>query len=167
MSHPFKKIFSMAVMPLVLSWCHAHTCTYILCLSVPLDCLSRFTRLFWQLPLSQYLAVMSLSASFLLTFLFSLMFPCSCCLSHLESPPFFLICVSHFLIYLLKLFCHLLNTILHISQHITILLTCLYQENTPWQIWANLEKFYQISSNIIHMQNLLILLICSNLEGSI
>jgi hypothetical protein len=64
--------------------------------------------------------------SFLLTFLFSLVFPCSYCLSHLESPPFFLAHMSHFYRYLLRLFYYLLSTILRISQPISKLLTHLY-----------------------------------------
>jgi hypothetical protein len=76
--------------------------------------------------LSSYRPNTSTSVRTMLTFLFRLTFPrlsnhslTSC----YESSPVFLVRVSQFFIYLLRLFCYLLSTILRISQPISKLLT--------------------------------------------
>jgi hypothetical protein len=76
--------------------------------------------------LSSYRPNTSTSVRTMPTFLFCLTFPhlsnhslTSC----YESSPVFLVCVSQFFIYLLRLFCYLLITILRISQPISKLLT--------------------------------------------
>jgi hypothetical protein len=76
--------------------------------------------------LSSYRPNMSTSVRTMPTFLFRLTFPrlsnhslASC----YESSPVFLVRVSQFFVYLLRLFCYLLSTILRISQHISKLLT--------------------------------------------
>jgi hypothetical protein len=76
--------------------------------------------------LSGYRPNMSTSVRTMPTFLFRLAFPhlsnhspASC----YESSPVFLVHVSQFFVYLLRLFCYLLNTILRISQPISKPLT--------------------------------------------
>jgi hypothetical protein len=76
--------------------------------------------------LSSYRPNTSTSVRTMPTFLFCLAFPrlsnhslASC----YESSPVFLVCVSQFFVYLLRLFCYLLSTILRISQPISKLLT--------------------------------------------
>jgi hypothetical protein len=76
--------------------------------------------------LSSYRPNTSTSVRTMPTFLFRLAFPrlsnhslASC----YESSPVFLVCVSQFFGYLLRLFCYLLSTILRISQPISKLLT--------------------------------------------
>jgi hypothetical protein len=76
--------------------------------------------------LSSYRPNTFTSVRTMLTFLFRLTFPrlsnhslTSC----YESSPVFLVRVSQFFIYLLRLFCYLLSTILRISQPISKLLT--------------------------------------------
>jgi hypothetical protein len=76
--------------------------------------------------LSSYRPNMSTPVRTMPTFLFHLAFPrlsnhspASC----YESSPVFLVCVSQFFVYLLRLFCYLLSTILCISQPISKLLT--------------------------------------------
>jgi hypothetical protein len=76
--------------------------------------------------LSSYRPNASTFAYTMPTFLFCLAFPrlsnhspASC----YESSPVFLVCVSQFFVYLLRLFCYLLSTILRISQPISKLLT--------------------------------------------
>jgi hypothetical protein len=76
--------------------------------------------------LSSYRPNTSTSVCTMLTFLFRLAFPrlpnhslASC----YESSPVFLVRVSQFFGYLLRLFCYLLSTILRISQPISKLLT--------------------------------------------
>jgi hypothetical protein len=76
--------------------------------------------------LSSYRPNTSTSVCTMPTFLFRLTFPrlsnhslASC----YESSPVFLVRVSQFFVYLLRLFCYLLSTILRISQPISKLLT--------------------------------------------
>jgi hypothetical protein len=76
--------------------------------------------------LSSYKPNTSTSVRTMPTFLFRLTFPrlsnhslASC----YESSPVFLVRVSQFFVYLLRLFCYLLSTILRISQPISKLLT--------------------------------------------
>jgi hypothetical protein len=76
--------------------------------------------------LSSYRPNTSTSVRTMPTFLFRLAFPHlsnHSLLSCYESSPVFLVRVSQFFIYLLRLFCYLLSTILRISQPISKLLT--------------------------------------------
>jgi hypothetical protein len=76
--------------------------------------------------LSSYRPNTSTSVRTMPTFLFRLTFPRlsnHSLLSCYESSPVFLVRVSQFFIYLLRLFCYLLSTILRISQPISKLLT--------------------------------------------
>jgi hypothetical protein len=111
------------VMPFHLSWCHALTCTDIPSICVPLDRLS--TLLDWSqtLPLSRYLAALSLHvASFLPSYSILVSHAYATLLTYMYSP-FLRPHVSHFSLYQLILFCYLLSTILCISQPISVMLT--------------------------------------------
>jgi hypothetical protein len=94
------------------------------------DCSTAYTGLTSAvaaiLMLSSYRPNTSTSVRTMPTFLFRLTFPhlsnhslASC----YESSPVFLVHVSQFFVYLLRLFCYLLSTILRISQPISKLLT--------------------------------------------
>jgi hypothetical protein len=76
--------------------------------------------------LSSYRPNTSTSVCTMPTFLFRLAFPRlsnHSLASYYESSPVFLVRVSQFFVYLLRLFCYLLSTILRISQPISKLLT--------------------------------------------
>jgi hypothetical protein len=79
------------------------TCTYILIQFVALDHLFHLPDSSQTIPRSRYLAAMSLFTSSMLTFLFSLCFPHSHCLTLMTSSILITICVSHPLCYLLIL----------------------------------------------------------------
>jgi hypothetical protein len=70
------------VTPFILSLCRALTCSYILTYLYLPDRLSVLPDSAWSLPLSRYLAALLHYVSFVLTFLFSLMFSCFHCLCY-------------------------------------------------------------------------------------
>jgi hypothetical protein len=96
--------------------------------------------------LSSYRPNTSTSVCTMPTFLFHLTFPrlsnhslASC----YESSPVFLVRMSQFFVYLLRLFCYLLSTILRISQPISKLLTHLFTVlwlNTSVLVFKSLVK---------------------------